>query len=199
MSTPEHIIEQHNINQHNIFSAIQRPCVLWFTGLSGSGKSTLAVSIQQELQRLGKASFILDGDNIRKGLNADLAFSKEDRKENIRRVAEVAKLFTDAGLIVLSSFISPFELDRQKAKSLISPNVFVEIYLDCSLDTCEKRDPKGLYKKARQKLIPDFTGISSPYETPKHPDITLNTDKDSVKHCVDTVIKYLKKHKLILD
>lgn len=175
----------------------QKGLVLWFTGLSGSGKSTIAIEVECLLNSRGYATYLLDGDNIRHGLNSDLGFSKEDRKENIRRISEVAKLFFDAGLITLVTFISPFKEDRNFARKLIPEERFIEIYVKCSLETCEKRDVKGLYKKAREGLIKDFTGISSPYEAPENPEIILNTENETIEESVNKVINYLKTQNLI--
>jgi len=175
----------------------QKGLVLWFTGLSGSGKSTIANEVEYILNSMGYATYLLDGDNIRHGLNNDLGFSKKDRKENIRRISEVTKLFQDAGIITLVTFISPFKEDRNNARKLIPEGRFIEIYVKCSLETCETRDVKGLYKKAREGIIKDFTGISSPYEEPEKPEIILNTEKETLKESVDKVINYLKEKKLI--
>lgn len=151
--------------------------VLWFTGLSGAGKSTLSVAVEQELHRRGIRTYILDGDNIRHGLNKNLGFSPEDRKENIRRIGEVSKLFVDAGVMVLTAFISPYRADRDMVRELVEDNEFVEIYVHCPLEACEQRDPKGLYKKARNGEIQNFTGIDAPYEAPEHPELVVETDK----------------------
>ena len=175
----------------------QKGLVLWFTGLSGSGKSTIAVEVEHLLNSQEYATYLLDGDNIRHGLNKDLGFSAEDRKENIRRISEVAYLFQDAGIITLATFISPFKEDRNKIRQLIPEGRFIEIYVRCSLETCEKRDVKGLYKKARDGIIKDFTGISSPYEEPENPEIILNTEKETLEESVNKVIEYLKNNKLI--
>jgi bifunctional enzyme CysN/CysC len=153
----------------------QRPVVLWFTGLSGSGKSTIANLVEKLLHAKGKHTFLLDGDNVRHGLNRDLGFTAEDRVENIRRIAEVAKLMTDAGLIVLVSFISPFRSERQMARELMPDGEFIEVFVDTPIEECVRRDPKGLYKKAMAGQIPNFTGISSPYEAPENPDMRLHT------------------------
>ena len=168
----------------------QKPCILWFTGLSGSGKSTIANAVEIELNRLNKHTYLLDGDNIRLGLNKGLSFSDEDRIENIRRIGEVSKLFVDSGTIVLTAFISPFIKDRYIVKDLVEDNEFIEIFVDTPLEICESRDPKGLYKKARRGDISNFTGISSAYEKPTNANITLqNTNiNDSVKIILD----YLK-------
>jgi adenylylsulfate kinase len=168
------------------------PACLWFTGLSGSGKSTIANSVELRLNQDFKAhTYLLDGDNIRDGLNSDLGFSLQDRAENIRRLGEVAKLFVDAGLIILTAFISPLRADRERARQIIQTGPFIEIFVECPLEICEQRDPKGLYKKARQGLILDFTGISSPYEPPYNPELTLHSSIDPMDVCVSKVIAYL--------
>ncbi|PGZ96525.1 adenylyl-sulfate kinase [Bacillus pseudomycoides] len=169
----------------------QKGCVLWFTGLSGSGKSTLANKVEEKLYSLGVSTYLLDGDNMRHGLNKDLGFREEDRKENIRRIGEVAKLFVDGGIVALSAFISPYTEDRQKVRDLLEEAEFIEIYTKCSLEVCETRDPKGLYKKARKGEITDFTGISSPYEAPVSPEITVNTESMTIDRCTDQIISYL--------
>ena len=171
----------------------QKPCILWFTGLSGSGKSTIANAVELELFKRGRKTYLLDGDNVRHGLNKDLGFSEQDRIENIRRIGEVAKLFVDSGLIVLTAFISPFKSDRQIARSLVKYDEFIEVFIDTPLEVCEQRDPKGLYKKARDGAIKNFTGISSPYEAPVEPQIHIKTDEHSIQECVDIVINYLIK------
>lgn len=171
----------------------QKPCILWFTGLSGSGKSTIANAVELELFKRGRKTYLLDGDNVRHGLNKDLGFSEQDRIENIRRIGEVAKLFVDSGLIVLTAFISPFKSDRQIARSLVKYDEFIEVFIDTPLEVCEQRDPKGLYKKARDGAIKNFTGISSPYEAPEDPQIHIKTDEHSIEECVDIVINYLIK------
>ena len=171
----------------------QHSCILWFTGLSGAGKSTLAHALEDRLHRLGKRTYVLDGDNIRKGLCSDLGFSDEDRTENIRRIGEVAKLMIDAGVIVMTAFISPFRNDRQVARDLVKDGDFIEVFCNAPLDVCEDRDVKGLYKKARAGEIPEFTGISSPYEEPLNPELKIDTDRLSVDECVDSVIEYLEK------
>ena len=157
----------------------QKSPVIWLTGLSGSGKSTIANELAIKLQEEGKLAYILDGDNVRMGLNKDLGFSDDDRKENIRRIAEVAKLLSDAGVIVITAFISPFREEREKAKEIVGRDSFIEVFVRASLETCEKRDPKGLYKKARAGEIPMFTGIDSPYEEPLNYDIMVSSDTDS--------------------
>lgn len=168
-----------------------KSAVIWFTGLSGSGKSTLANELEYKLHSLGVHTYVLDGDNIRHGLNSDLGFSPGDRQENIRRIGEVAKLFVDAGLIVLVSFISPYRRDRNIARSLVEPDEFIEVYVKCPLEVAEQRDPKGLYKKARTGIIQEFTGISAPYEEPESPEIVVETDKLSVEESVEKIFKYL--------
>ncbi len=159
--------------------------VIWFVGLSGSGKSTLANALEIHLHQKGKRTYILDGDNIRSGLNNDLDFSNASRKENIRRISEVSKLFVEAGVIVLTAFISPFKRDREKAKEVIGEADFIEVYVDCPLEVCELRDVKGLYKKARERKIKDFTGIDSPFEKPKNADITVNTALNPLEYCLN--------------
>ncbi len=170
----------------------QKAVTIWLTGLSGAGKSTLANEVEKRLFARGKYTMLLDGDNVRMGLNQNLGFSEEDRVENIRRIAEVSKLMNDAGLIVLTSFISPFRQDRRNAKNIIGER-FVEVYISTPLEECEKRDVKGLYKKARNGEISNFTGITSPYEAPEHPDITVDTSKYSLEECVDIILKGLEQ------
>ena len=170
----------------------QKAMVLWFIGLSGSGKSTLASRVEQELHQMGKLTYILDGDNVRAGLNKDLDFSEESRVENIRRIGEVSKLMVDAGLLVLTAFISPFRADRQTVKDLVGADRFVEIHVDCPLEECEKRDVKGLYKKARAGEISNFTGISSPFEIPENPDVRVQTHIDDIDTCTNQIIEHLK-------
>ncbi len=175
----------------------QKGVVIWFTGLSGSGKSTLANEVEVQLFERGCHTFILDGDNIRHGLNKDLGFSPKDREENIRRIGEVAHLFAQAGIIIMTAFISPYRADRELARKLNPVGEFIEIYCRCSLDECERRDTKGLYKKARAGQIPEFTGISAPYEEPNHPELILNTDQESVKDSAAKVIAYLEEKRII--
>jgi len=171
--------------------------VLWFTGLSGSGKSTVATAFQKRLFDDGYRVFILDGDNVRHGLNSDLGFSSEDRVENIRRIGEVSKLFMDAGVITITSFISPFRADREVVRKKLPVGKFVEVFVKAPLDVCESRDPKGLYKKARAGEIAHFTGIDSPYEDPENPEITVETFKYKVEENVDQIISYLIEKKYI--
>jgi adenylylsulfate kinase len=171
--------------------------ILWLTGLSGSGKSTLANALEQRLFEMGIHSYLLDGDNIRHGLNNDLGFSPEDRKENIRRIGETAKLFADAGILTITAFISPYQADRDLARSLVDDGEFIEVYVKCSIEECENRDPKGLYKKAREGKIPEFTGISSPYEEPEQAELLIESDKFSIDESVDRVIQYLRRQSII--
>ncbi len=171
----------------------QKGCALWFTGLSGSGKSTIANEVEYLLNKSGYHTYLLDGDNLRHGLNKDLGFDYKDRVENIRRVAEVSKLFVDAGIIVLIAFISPFAEERRKAKEIIGKDSFVEIFVDTPLEECIKRDPKGLYKKAIKGEISEFTGIDSPYEPPENPDIHINTMEINIDESVEKIFAYLKE------
>ena len=169
-----------------------RSLCLWFTGYSGSGKSTLATAIEQKLFSQGIQAYLIDGDNVRHGLNGDLGFSPEDRQENVRRVAHVASLFVDAGVVAITALISPFEQDRLMARGVFAPGDFIEVFVDCPIDTCIERDPKGLYKKALAGTIPEFTGISSPYERPRNPEIIVNTARHSVDDCVEQILTYLQ-------
>lgn len=175
----------------------QKPCILWFTGLSGSGKSTVGNAVEAMLYHRGKHTYLLDGDNVRHGLNKGLTFSEEDRIENIRRVGEVSKLFVDSAIIVLTAFISPFRKDRQMVRDMTQSGEFIEVFVDAPLDVCEQRDPKGLYKKARAGEIKDFTGIDSPYEAPENPEIHLVNHNVSVEDMAAQVIKYLEANKYI--
>ena len=170
-----------------------RSVILWFTGLSGSGKSTVAHAVEEELHQAGCRTFVFDGDNVRHGLCANLSFSKDDRHENIRRIGEMAKLFIEAGVIAMTAFISPFRADREGVRALVSENDFIEIYCDSPLEICEERDVKGLYKRARAGEIKNYTGISSPYEAPEHPDLTLDTAGDSVETNVEKVLNLLEE------
>ena len=175
----------------------QKGCVIWFTGLSGSGKSTLANAVEQVLHQQQHHTYVLDGDNVRHGLNKNLGFSPEDREENIRRIGEVAKLFADAGTIVMTAFISPYRADRDQARALIAEDRFVEVFVDCPLDVCEERDTKGLYKKARAGEIKEFTGISAPYEPPLNAEVTVNTAVLSIEECARAVVETLMKIGLV--
>ena len=178
---------RNKLNEH-------RSVVLWFTGLSGSGKSTLAHALEEKLFQKGCRTFVLDGDNVRHGLNSNLDFSYADRGENIRRISEVSKLMLEAGLIVMTAFISPFTEDRNTARNLIKNDNFIEIYCKASIETCEKRDVKGLYKKARAGKIKNYTGIDSPYEAPVNPELIINTDKESLDESISKILSYLQEN-----
>ena len=171
--------------------------IIWFTGLSGAGKSTLAHTLEDRLHKNKIKTYVLDGDNVRRGLCKDLGFSIEDREENIRRIGEVSKLFMEAGVIVLSAFISPFIKDRKIVRELVTKGEFIEVYCNAPLDVCEARDVKGLYKKARAGEIPEFTGVSSPYEVPIHPELILETSRHTIEECVDILLGYLKDNHII--
>jgi adenylylsulfate kinase len=178
------VIDRRIKNKHNSF-------LIWFTGLSGSGKSTIANLVEQRLFQLGIQTYSLDGDNIRHGLNADLGFSPEHRTENIRRISEVGKLMVDAGVVVLTAFVSPYKKDREKVKKTLEDANFVEVYINTSVEECERRDVKGLYKKARAGEIKNMTGISAPYEAPENPDIEIKTEELTVDQAVDKIIAYI--------
>ena len=182
--------DRESLNQH-------KSAIIWFTGLSGSGKSTLAHALEDYLHKTGVKTFVLDGDNIRQGLCIDLGFSDEDRTENIRRIGEVSKLMIDAGIITMTAFISPFIKDRRIVRDLVDAGDFIEIYCNSDLDICESRDPKGLYKKARAGEIPEFTGISSPYEAPENPELSVDTGNSSIEACVEVVVQYLLDNHII--
>ena len=169
----------------------QKGKILWLTGFSGAGKTTIALNVNKALLVQGRLVYILDGDKVRSGLNSDLGFSDEDRLENIRRIGEVAKLFADAGMIIIVACISPFRADRDKVRKEIGPDNFIEVFVDCPLEVCEKRDTKGLYKKARSGIIKDFTGISSPYEPPLIPEIHLKTDQESIIECTNKILSFM--------
>ena len=174
-----------------------RSVVLWFTGLSGSGKSTLAHALEEKLFQKGCRTFVLDGDNVRHGLNSNLDFSESDRTENIRRISEVSKLMLESGLIVMTAFISPFNRDRNEARKLISNDDFIEVYCKASLDVCEARDVKGLYKRARAGEIKNYTGIDSPYEEPENPELTINTNDETLDNSVSKILSFLEQNFLI--
>ena len=169
----------------------QRGATLWFTGLPSSGKSTLAVDVERRLHDMGYLAYLLDGDNIRHGLNSNLGFSPEERTENIRRIGEVSKLFSDVGILVLTAFISPYRADRDRARSIHPEGTFVEIHVDCPVEVCEQRDPKGLYRKARAGQVPDFTGVSAPYEAPLAPELVIRTGATPLEECVRVIVAYL--------
>lgn len=171
--------------------------VIWFTGLSGSGKSTISVALEKALFEQNITSYRLDGDNIRHGLNQNLGFSPEDRKENIRRIGEVGKLMVDAGVVTMTAFISPYEEDRNTVRDILEDGEFIEVYTKCSLDECESRDPKGLYKKARSGEIKEFTGINAPYEEPSNPEIVIDTENESVEESVEKIVAYLKENQYL--
>ncbi|MFP4041716.1 MAG: adenylyl-sulfate kinase [Bacteroidales bacterium] len=173
--------------------------VVWMTGLSGCGKSTIATELQKTLFEMNCNVFILDGDNVRHGLNSNLGFSPEDREENIRRIGEVAHLFAESGTITITSFISPYKNDRDRARKLNEPGDFLEVYVKAPLSVCEKRDPKGLYKKARQGIIPEFTGISAPYEEPVNPEILIETDKLNLEESVEKIIHYMQEKNILFE
>jgi len=185
--------DHHVTKEERSSIKMQKPCILWFTGLSGSGKSTIANAVESRLVELGKHTYLLDGDNIRMGLNRGLGFSDEDRIENIRRIGEVSKLFVDSGTIVLTAFISPFQKERDAVRALVKDGEFIEVFIDAPLVVCESRDPKGLYKKARKGEIPNFTGISSPYEAPSRPEIHIINDNISIDDVTQQVIDYLEE------
>lgn len=179
-------VDRERLNGH-------RSAIVWFTGLSGSGKSTLAHAVEEQLHVLGCRSFVFDGDNVRHGLCGDLSFSVRDREENIRRIGETAKLFIEAGIIALTAFISPFARDREWVRHLVATEDFIEIYCHCSLEVCEQRDTKGLYRQAREGKINDFTGISSPYEEPKTAELIVETGEDRLSICTDQVLDFLRQ------
>lgn len=174
-----------------------RSVVLWFTGLSGSGKSTLAYALEDTLHKKGIRTYVMDGDNIRLGLCRDLGFSRNDRAENIRRIGEVSKLFMDAGVLTLTAFISPFRIDRRLVRNLLQQGDFVELFCKASLEVCESRDVKGLYRRARAGEITEFTGISSPYESPENPELVLDTEQDNVQECVHNIVNYLRAQGIV--
>lgn len=183
--------ERNRMNKH-------RSGLIWLTGLSASGKSTICHHLEKELFDRGIRAYVLDGDNVRHGINRNLGFSREDRSENLRRIAEVSKLFVDAGIVVLAAFISPYRDDRAFVKQTVGEDNFFEMYVKCPIDVCEKRDPKGLYKKARAGLIKNYTGIDSPYEEPEHADLVLDTDALDVNECVSAVLKFLEDKRFLL-
>lgn len=181
---------RQKLNGHQSF-------VLWFTGLSGSGKSTLAHAVEERLHQMQCRTFVFDGDNVRHGLCSDLGFGEDDRRENIRRIGEMTRLFVEAGVIAMTAFISPFREERERVRELFQQGEFIEVYCDCSLETCEERDVKGLYAKARAGLIPNYTGISSPYEAPTAAEICVSTDSQTLEQSIDSVLQYLQDRQLI--
>lgn len=179
--------DRHRMNGH-------KSAILWYTGLSGAGKSTLANKVEEKLFERGIHTYVLDGDNVRHGLNKGLGFSTEDRKENIRRIGEVAKLFVDAGTFVATAFISPYRSDREMVRNIVESGEFIEVFVNASLEVCEERDPKGLYKKARAGEIKNFTGIDDPYEAPENAELSINTGAKSLEECADEVVSYLESN-----
>ncbi|TFE27278.1 adenylyl-sulfate kinase [Cohnella luojiensis] len=188
--TTLNIRDRYALNGH-------RSCVLWFTGLSGAGKSTLAAAVERKLYALRIRSYVLDGDNIRQGLNKNLGFAPEDRTENIRRIGEVSKLLSDAGLFAVVACISPYKADRDSVRSMFREGEFIEIYVKCSIEECERRDPKGLYQKARSGEIPNFTGLAAPYEPPVNPELIMDTETRSIAAMADTIMQYLEERELL--
>lgn len=178
--------QRQELNNHNSI-------LIWFTGLSGSGKSTIANALEVELNKTGIHTYILDGDNVRGGINKDLGFNPEDRTENIRRIAEISNLMLDAGLVVLSAFVSPYKKDREDIRTIVKDANFVEVFVNTSLEECERRDVKGLYKKARKGEILNMTGISAPYEAPENPDIEIKTESESIEEAVDNIMRHITK------
>jgi adenylylsulfate kinase len=183
--------DRNRLNRH-------KSCLIWFTGLSASGKSTIAHLVEKKLHEQGIRTYVLDGDNVRHGLNADLGFSRKDRKENLRRIVEVCKLMVDAGLVVLTAFISPYKDDRAYVKSKLKDD-YIEIYVKCSVEECERRDPKGLYKKARAGVIKNYTGVSAPYEEPENPDLVIDTEVLEVGEAVEDVLEFLEGKGIMLE
>jgi adenylylsulfate kinase len=197
MTEQKHIIpHDHVVTKKDRQRLYQhKSMMVWLTGLSGSGKSTIASELEKRRFELDQRTYVLDGDNVRMGLCKDLGFSADDREENIRRIGEVAKLFVDAGIVVITAFISPYLKDRDNVREIMEEGEFVEVHVKCSLEECEKRDPKGLYKKARAGEIKNFTGIDDPYEEPQNPELVVETDKHTVDECVDQILAYLEENK----
>jgi len=194
MESKNIVIQDYKVSKKDrIQNLKQKPVIVWLTGLSGSGKSTLADRLEQELFKLGYSTYLLDGDNIRHGLNSNIDFTDEGRKENIRRIGEVAKLFLDAGIIVITAFISPFIEDRNNVRQMVEKEEFVEVFVECPLEVCESRDVKGLYAKARRGEIPNFTGISSPFEMPQNPEVVVHTNIDSIENCLNQILNITLK------
>jgi adenylylsulfate kinase len=200
MEIMEHVVWHENLvngRERNVMNK-HRSGIVWFTGLSASGKSTIAHHLEKDLFDRGIRGYVLDGDNVRHGINSNLGFSREDRRENLRRIAEVAKLFSDAGIVVLSAFISPYREDREFVRDIAGKENFFEVYVRCPIEVCEKRDPKGLYKKARAGVIKNYTGVDAPYEEPENPDVVLDTDELSVEESVRKILEFLDSKKFIL-
>ncbi len=192
MACPNTVPYRGRINRQSREQLLeQKSVILWFTGLSGSGKSTIAHAVETKLYSMGRLTYVFDGDNVRQGLCSDLSFSPEGRAENLRRIAEMIKLFLDAGIICMSAFISPLQADRQKVREIINCNCFFEVYVSCPLEVCEQRDVKGFYKLARQGKIKNYTGISAPYDEPENPDLVLETHRFSLDECVDQVVDFI--------
>jgi adenylylsulfate kinase len=183
--------DRNRLNKH-------KSGLVWFTGLPAAGKSTIAHHLEKELFDRGIRAYVLDGDNVRHGISANLGFSRQDRRENLRRIAEVAKLMVDAGLVVLAAFVSPYRQDRELVRQTVGPESFFEVYVKCSPEVCEKRDPKGLYRKARAGLIKDYTGVSAPYEEPQSPDIVIDTEQTDVETAVQRIMEFLDRKRFIL-
>jgi len=195
MKTENTVWHQHQVSkEERSAQKSQKPCLLWFTGLSGSGKSTIANAVDAKLVARNQHTYLLDGDNVRHGLNGDLGFSDDDRIENIRRISEVSKLMVDAGLIVSTAFISPFSSDRAMARDKLEAGEFIEVFIDTPIDICEQRDPKGLYKMARSGEIKNFTGIDSAYDVPEKPELHIETANNDIEQCADLIIQYLVAH-----
>ncbi|MGW8287857.1 MAG: adenylyl-sulfate kinase [Desulfobulbales bacterium] len=198
MNSPNVVYHRATVNRNRRQKLNKhKSVIIWFTGLSGSGKSTLAHAVEEELHQDGCRTFVFDGDNVRHGLCANLSFSEEDRHENIRRIGEMAKLFIEAGVIALTAFISPYRADRERVRALVSENDFIEIYCNSPLEVCEERDVKGLYRRARKGEIKNYTGISSPYEEPEHPDLVLDTANETVETNVEKVLDMLEERHII--
>jgi adenylylsulfate kinase len=190
----EELVDRQDRNRRNK----HKSGVVWFTGCPASGKSTIAHHMAKEFFDRGVNCYVLDGDNVRHGINSDLGFSREDRRQNLRRIAEISKLFVDAGMVVLAAFVSPFCEDRDTVRQIVGTEFFFEVYVKCSIETCEKRDPKGQYKKARAGLIKEYTGVSAPYEEPQNPEIILDTEELDVESSVKKVLEFLDQKKFIL-
>lgn len=190
-----HIVRHDGWVTRSDRNSLNRHCsgLVWFTGLSAAGKSTIAHAVERELFGQGVRAYVIDGDNVRHGINSDLGFSRKDRGENLRRIAEVAHLFADAGILVLASFISPYRMDRERLRKRFGPDEFLEVYVKCSAAECERRDPKGFYKKAREGAIKGYTGVSAPYEKPMHPDLVIDTERLSIARSVDRVLSLLRR------
>lgn len=198
MSHPSVVWQSSKINREDRFVLNQHPSfVLWFTGLSGAGKSTLAYELERKLHEMQIRSFVLDGDNLRHGINSNLGFSREERRENIRRAGEITKLFVEAGIVTLASFLSPFREDRDGVRALFAPREFIEVYVECPIEECARRDPKGHYKRVKEGKLKNFTGVDSGYEPPLSPEIVLRTDKETVSRSCEMILQYISDQGLI--